>query len=178
MAKSSDHTRVTLYWHAIPNENKARGGWMPVVDEDGKQRGDTWGRGYELETALEMAKADAEERASRFVGDWDVVVGQKPGSPGAPKAPRKAPRGKKPRAAAPEPVGPHLAALRARSSPWGEADTASDSLPWRNSYANWTIRVGEAAAKHGAPIAFGSETHDAWKAGVSPDAYAKARARK
>lgn len=183
MAKSSDHSRVTLYWHAIPNENKARGGWMPVVDEDGKQRGNSWGTGYELETALEMAKADAEERASRFVGDWDVVVGPKPGAPGVPKAPRKTPKVKTARAKAAretsrETVSPHLAALRARSSPWGEADTASDSLPWRNSYANWTIRVGEAAAKHGASIAFGSETNDAWKAGVSPDAYAKARARR
>jgi hypothetical protein len=65
-----------------------------------------------------------------------------------------------------------------RKSPWGKIDTAEDQLPWRNSYANWTMRVGEAAAKHGAPIAFGSETHDAWKAGISPDAFAKARARK
>ena len=162
MAKSSDHSRVTLYWHAIPNENKARGGWMPVVDEDGKQRGNTWGTGYELETALEMAKETAEELASRFVGDWDVVVGPKAGAPGVPKA-RKAPKAKK---------------LPPRTSPWGEADTVSDSLPWRNSYANWTVRVGEAAAKHGASIAFGSETSDAWKAGVSPDAYAKARARR
>ena len=164
MAKSSDHTRVTLYWHAIPNENKARGGWMPVVDEDGKQRGDTWGTGYELETALEMAKERAEELASRFTGDWDIVVGPKPGAPGVPKAPRKAKSKSK--------------KLPSRSSPWGEADTASDSLPWRNSYANWTVRVGEAAAKYGATIAFGSETHDAWKAGVSPDAYAKARVKR
>ena len=163
MAKSSDHTRVTLYWHAIPNENKSRGGWMPVVDEDGKQRGHTYGTGYDLETALEMAKADAEERTSRFIGDWDVVVGPKAGTPGVPKTPRKAAKAKK---------------LPPRPSPWGEADTASDSLPWRNSYANWTVRVGEAAAKHGATISFGSETHDAWKAGVSPDAYAKARAKR
>ena len=162
MAKSSDHTRVTLYWHAIPNENKSRGGWMPVVDEDGKQRGHTYGTGYDLETALEMAKADADERASRFIGDWDVVVGPKPDAPGISKA-RKAPKAKK---------------LPPRRSSWGEADTALDSLPWRNSYANWTVRVGEAAAKHGASIAFGSETHDAWKAGVSPDAYAKARAKR
>ena len=163
MAKSADHTRVTIHWYAIPNENKVRGGWMPVIDHDGKQRGDTYGKGYELETALEMAKETAEERASRYVGDWDVVVGPKAGAPGVPKAPRKAAKAKQP---------------PPRSSPWGEADTASDSLPWRNSYANWTIRVGEAAAKHGASIAFGSETHDAWKAGVSPDAYAKARAKR
>ena len=163
MIKSADLERVTIYWHAIPNENKTRGGWMPVIDHNGKQRGDTYGKGYELETALEMAKETAEERASRYTGDWDVVVAPKAGAPGVPKAPRKAPKAKKP---------------PPRSSPWGEADTASDSLPWRNSYANWTIRVGEAAARHGSSIAFGSETHDAWKAGVSPDTYAKARARR
>ena len=178
MAKPADLERVTIYWYAIPNENKSCGGWMPVIEHNGKQRGHTYGKGYELEDAIMMAKADAEEQASRYTGDWDVVVGPKAGAPGVAKASRKAPKAKKPRAASRETVGPHLAALRARSSPWGEADTASDSLPWRNSYANWTIRVGEAAAKHGAPIAFGSETHDAWKAGVSPDSYAKARARR
>lgn len=164
MAKSSDHTRVTLYWHAIPNENKARGGWLPVVDEDGKQKGDTWrGTGYDLETALAMAKERAEELASRFTGDWDIVVGPKPGAPGVPKALGKAPKAKK----APAP-----------RSPYGEMDTASDQLPWRNSYSNWTMRLSEAAAKHGASIAFGSEMHDAWKAGISPDAYAKSKVRR
>jgi len=162
VAKPSDHTRVTFHWHAIPNENKARGGWMPVVDEDGRQRGDTWGRGYDLETALSMAKQDAERSASRFVGDWDIVVEPKPGAPGVPKA-KKAPKPKK--------------ALAPRS-PYGEMDTASDQLPWRNSYANWTVRLGEAAAKHGAGlITYGSETHDAWRAGISPDAYAKSKAK-
>ena len=92
----------------------------------------------------------------------DVIVAPKAGAPGIPKA-RKALKAKKP----PE-----------RTSPWGKIDTASDQLPWRNSYANWTMRVGEAAAKHGTSIAFGSETHDAWKAGVSPDAYAKASAKR
>jgi len=162
VAKSADLERVTLYWHAIPNENKARGNWMPVVDHNGKQRGHTYGTGYDLDTALEMAKETAEERASRYSGDWEVIVAPKAGAPGIPKA-RKAPKAKKP----PE-----------RTSPWGKVDTASDQLPWRNSYANWTIRVGEAAARHRAPIAFGSETHDAWKAGISPDAYAKERARR
>jgi hypothetical protein len=164
VAKPSDHTRVTLYWHAIPNGNKARGGWLPVVDEDGKQHGDTWrSSGYDLETALAMAKEDAEKRAERFTGDWDIVVGPKPGAPGVPKEPRKAPKAKKP---------------PPRSSPWGEVDTASDQLPWRNSYSNWTMRLSESAAKHGASIAFGSETYDAWKAGISPDTYAKSRARR
>ena len=162
MAKS-DFSRVTIQWYAIPNGNKQAGGWLPVYDEDGKQRGDTWwSRGYDLDTALKMAKEDAERLAEKFVGDWNVIVEQKPGTEGASKTKRAAKKVKPPE----------------RKSPWGEVDTASDQLPWRNSYANWTMRVGEAAAKHNAPIAFGSETYDAWKAGISPDAFAKARARK
>lgn len=135
---------------------------MPVYDLDGKTRGDTYGKGYDLETALEMARVDAEEEAARYVGDWDITVEQKPGSPGAPK--RKAAKVAKPKAPPPRP------------SPWGEVGTASDTLPWRNSYANWTVRVGEAAARHNARIEFGSDTYEAWEKGVSPDAYAKARA--
>lgn len=162
MTKAADLERVTIYWYAIPNANKSRGGWMPVIDHDGKQRGDTYGKGYELETALEMAKEVAEERASRYVGDWDVVVAPKAGAPGVLKVARKV--------KAKKPSGP--------VSRWGVVDTAADQLPWRNSYANWTIRVGEAAARYKATIAFGSETYDAWKAGVSPDAYAKARAKR
>lgn len=165
MAKSSDLERVTIYWHAIPNENKRdpRGGWMPVIDHNGKQRGDTYGRGYDLETALQLAKEAAEEAASRYSGDWEIIVEPKAGAPGVSKVKRASKKAPKP---------------PARSTPWGEVDTAADSLPWRNSYSNWTIRVGEAASRYKAPIAFGSETHDAWKAGVSPDAYAKARARR
>lgn len=150
---------MTIRWYAVPNANEKAGGWLPVYDEGGKQRGHTyWSRGYDLETALAMAKAEAEQHAEKYVGDWEIDVGPKPGAPGVPKVPRA----KKP---------------PARRSPYGEVDTPSDQLPWRSSYANWTIRVGEAAAKHGATISFGSETHDAWKAGVSPDAYAKARAK-
>jgi hypothetical protein len=162
--RSDTHTRVLIQWHAIPNENKARGGWMPVYDRDGKTRGHTYGKGYDLEAALEMARVDAEEEAARYVGDWDVTVEQKPGTPGATKTKRKT-------AAKPKPPAP-------RTSPWDEVGTASDTLPWRNSYANWTTRVGEAAARHNARIAFGSDTYEAWEKGVSPDAYAKARARK
>ena len=111
----------------------------------------------EHEWAQSLNAAGAHEISSN-----DVIVAPKPGTPGVPK-PSKAAKAKK----RPE-----------RASPWGKVDTASDQLPWRSSYANWTMRVGEAAAKHGAPIAFGSETHDAWKSGVSPDAYAKALAKR
>lgn len=138
---------------------------MPVYDFDGKTRGHTYGKGYDLEDALEMACVDAEKEAARYVGDWDVTVEQKPNTPGAPK-PKRATKAAKPKSPTP------------RTSPWGVAGTTSDTLPWRSSYANWTIRVGEAAVRHNARIAFGSDTYEAWEKGVSPDAFAKALARR
>jgi len=126
---------------------------MPVYDHNSRQRGDTYGRGYALETALTMAEAAAKDEAARYVGDWDVVVAQKPGSAGM--------------------IATTPRVKRAESRP----PKQFHDLPWQDSYANWTIRVGEAAAHHGSSIAFGAETHDAWEAGVSPDAYAKARGR-
>lgn len=71
----SKHTRVDIRWYAIPNENKASGGFLPVIEEDGKVRGDTWsGRGYGKAEAEAMAEAKAHEAASRFTGDWNVTV--------------------------------------------------------------------------------------------------------
>jgi hypothetical protein len=82
VAKSANLERITIYWYAVPNANKSRGGWMPVYDHNGKQRGDTYGKGYDLEIALKMAKASAEDEAAHYVGDWDVAVAQKPESKG------------------------------------------------------------------------------------------------
>jgi hypothetical protein len=71
----SKHTRVDIRWYAIPNGNKAAGGFLPVIEEGGKVRGDTWsGRGYDKVEAETMAEARAHEAASRFTGDWNVVV--------------------------------------------------------------------------------------------------------
>jgi hypothetical protein len=73
--RRSGHTRVDIRWYAIPNQNKTSGGFLPMIEEDGKKRGDTWrGRGYSKAEAESMAEAEAHEAASRFVGDWDVVV--------------------------------------------------------------------------------------------------------
>lgn len=85
MAKSADLERVTIYWYAVPNANTSRGGWMPVYDHNGKMRGSSYGKGYDLKTAWEMAKADAEDEAAHYSGDWDVVVAKKPGSQHATK---------------------------------------------------------------------------------------------
>jgi hypothetical protein len=71
----SKHTRVDIRWYAIPNGNKTAGGFLPVIEEDGKVRGDTWaGRGYDKGEAEAMAEARAHEAASRFIGDWNVTV--------------------------------------------------------------------------------------------------------
>jgi hypothetical protein len=71
----SGHTRVDIRWYAIPNQNKVSGGFLPMIEEDGKARGDTWAsRGYDKAEAEAMAEEDAHKAASRFVGDWNVVV--------------------------------------------------------------------------------------------------------
>lgn len=143
--------RVTIHWYAVPNTNTRRGGWSPVFDLNGKQHGSPYSQGYDLATALEMARAEADEEAGRYVGDWDVIVAKKPGSEGkTARAPRAA---KKP-------------------------TKVRDDLPWKHSYANWTVRAGEAAAKYGASISYGPGTYEAWEAGISPEAYAQQRGRR
>lgn len=70
----SKHTRVDIRWYAIPNQNKS-GGFLPMIEEDGRARGDTWAsRGYDKAEAETIAEENAHKAASRFVGDWNVVV--------------------------------------------------------------------------------------------------------
>lgn len=71
----SGHAQVDIRWYAIPNQNRISGGFLPMLAEDGKERGDTWsGHGYTKAEAESMAETSAHEAASRFVGDWNVVV--------------------------------------------------------------------------------------------------------
>lgn len=51
-------------------------------------------------------------------------------------------------------------------------------LPWANSYANWCAHLSVAAAKHGSRIVHGPETYEAWRAGVEPLEYARARGKR
>lgn len=70
-----EHTRVDIHWYAFPNENKVAGGFLPMIEEDGKRRGDEWrDRGYSKAEAETEAEEWAHRAASRFVGDWNVVV--------------------------------------------------------------------------------------------------------
>lgn len=87
MARGDRH-RVDIAWYAIPNGNKACVGcWLPVYEEDGKQRGDTYsGRRLGLAEAEAEAEATAHERASRYIGDYEVHVTKKTSGEGAPAA--------------------------------------------------------------------------------------------
>jgi hypothetical protein len=55
----------------------------------------------------------------------------------------------------------------------GAAKTSASvaPVPPTQSYAAWCERVSQAAAKHGRRIAFGVETHDAWRAGTNAEAF-------
>jgi len=65
---------IRIRWYAVPNENKTRGGFMPVYEKNGRVHGHTYGRGYDRDEAETLAKADAEDEASHYVGDWNVSV--------------------------------------------------------------------------------------------------------
>lgn len=71
----SKHTRIDIRWYALPNENKRAGGFLPIIEENGKIRGHTWwSHGYSKTEAETMAEAEAQEAAARFTGDWNVTV--------------------------------------------------------------------------------------------------------
>ncbi len=76
--KVSSDERVAITWYVIPNTNTRAGGFLPVYSVDGKQRGDTYGRGYDKATAERMAEEMAHAEAARYIGDWDVTVKKGP----------------------------------------------------------------------------------------------------
>lgn len=49
----------------------------------------------------------------------------------------------------------------------------SDPPLWARSYDHWATEMGRASARHGVTVAYGPETHDAWRSGLSPDDYAR-----
>jgi len=70
----------------------------------------------------------------------------------------------------------------ARSSTHRDLNTWLDSHGYHHSrkpkapvlsYTNWTTQLGDAGRVHEVSVAYGPETHDAWKSGMSPDAYAR-----
>ena len=84
MAREETPT-IAIVYDAVPNENKTRGGFMPVYEKNGKLHGDTYGRGFDRDEALALAKADALDEAAHYSGDWNVTV-QSRATPAAKKA--------------------------------------------------------------------------------------------
>lgn len=72
---------VRIEYGTVRNKNEARGDWLPMVWVDGQERGDTYAsRGYDEDEALARAKQEAEETASKYIGDWQVSVTERQAS--------------------------------------------------------------------------------------------------
>jgi hypothetical protein len=74
---------ILIQYGAIANANKHRGGWMPQVWVNGHAHGDSYGRGYDRDSALQLAKEEALEKAARFLGDWKIVIEPRDNAPAA-----------------------------------------------------------------------------------------------
>jgi hypothetical protein len=67
-------SRIEFTYGAAENLNTGTG-WLPYVKEDGRDTMNTWAPyGYSKEDAVEIARHSADEKASRFVGDWDISI--------------------------------------------------------------------------------------------------------
>ena len=68
---------IRIEWGTVRMEGERYGGWLPVIWINGRQHGDTWGRGLDLEDAELLAQQAALEESARYVGDWKVTILQK-----------------------------------------------------------------------------------------------------
>jgi hypothetical protein len=71
--------KIAIEYGAVVNGFKDHG-WLPFLWVNDRPKGDSYAsRGYDYEEAVAMAKAEADEYASRYVGDgWDVSVARRP----------------------------------------------------------------------------------------------------
>ena len=99
-AASASPTKRIEYG-AVPNANEIRGGWVPMVWEDGTPQRGTFRTTSALDEgqARELAHTEARELASRYVGDWQIEIVARPSSsptssptPAKKKRARKAPK--------------------------------------------------------------------------------------
>lgn len=69
MPRSTDG-QIRIAYGAVPAQ---AGGFLPVYWENGRRRGDAYRReGWDRDVACAMARRDALEEKSRYVGDWDL----------------------------------------------------------------------------------------------------------
>ena len=72
---------VLIQHGAIANANQNRGGWMPQIWVNGRAHGDAFGRGYDRDSALQLAHEAALEEAQRYTGDWKIIIEPRDSSP-------------------------------------------------------------------------------------------------
>lgn len=64
-----------LFEHGVIPNGREGYGFLPYVEEDGLPSCNTWqASGYDFETAERLSKEMAESKASRFVGDWTLII--------------------------------------------------------------------------------------------------------
>jgi hypothetical protein len=69
------YTRIRIRYYAVPNTNKHRGGFCPVIQVNrGHEEGHTYCSGYDLDHARALAQAEAKDEARRYGGDYCVTV--------------------------------------------------------------------------------------------------------
>ena len=69
--RNPDRGEVDIRYGAVPSP-RTKGAWAPRVVQNGKAS--TGWIATDRDTAVKMAGRDAEERASRYSGDWDVEI--------------------------------------------------------------------------------------------------------
>lgn len=63
--------RVEVQYGAVENKNKHAGGYLPIVDINGRKEGDTWSRaGLSREEAVELARRYAIQELDKCRGDY------------------------------------------------------------------------------------------------------------
>jgi hypothetical protein len=74
--------KIRIEHGAIPNGNPRAGGWLPAVWINGRgPQGNTWSaRGYDKHQAEHLARDEAEEEASGYVGDWEITISPRDGA--------------------------------------------------------------------------------------------------
>lgn len=68
--------RIVIRYYAVPNANKHRGGFLPVIRVNrGPEQGHTYSAGgMDRDVALRVAKQEAHDEASKWRGDYCTEI--------------------------------------------------------------------------------------------------------